>query len=251
MDSQYNYKLKIAYDGTEYGGWQVQPNAISIQELITKAIETFTRHPITLIGSGRTDAGVHATGQVAHFKSPLQLDLERFLVSVNALLPLDIRVIEVNTVPLHFHAQRSAVRKTYHYHLWLDKVQSPFKRLYSFHVHYKMDMSLLERAAQQFVGTHDFTGFANESHKGTAAHDPVRTLEQLQIVPQEGGVRFEFTADGFLYKMVRNITGTMIEIARGKMDLEEIPKIFSAKDRRLAGQAAPPHALFLVNVEYQ
>lgn len=249
-DSKYNYKLLIAYDGTQYGGWQVQPNAISIQALVQDAVRTFSRQEVSVIGSGRTDAGVHATGQVAHFKTLSELDIHRLLASLNGMLPRDIRVLRIEEVPFQFHAQRSALSKTYHYHLWLDRVQSPFKRLYSLHVHDKIDLTLLKHAATQFIGTHDFTSFANEAHTGSAAYDAVRTLERLDVISEEGGVRLEFTGNGFLYKMVRNMTGTMLEVASGKLDVSEIPKIFSARDRRQAGQAVPPHGLFLVNVKY-
>lgn len=249
-NSQHNYKLIIAYDGTHYSGWQIQPNATSIQELIQRAIKTIIRQEVTLIGSGRTDSGVHALGQVAHFKCNADIDLHRFLASINGLLPRDIRVLEASTAPLEFHAQRSAARKTYHYHLCLNRIQNPFKRLYSWHLHEQIDLILLQNTAKLFVGTHDFTSFANEAHAGCAAHDPVRTIEQINLISEESGVCLEFTADGFLYKMVRNIVGTLVEVASGKFSKDDISKIFAAKDRRLAGRAAPPHGLFLMHVDY-
>lgn len=247
---QYNYKMVIAYDGTQYSGWQIQLNATSIQALLQEAIKTLLRHEVVVIGSGRTDAGVHALGQVAHFKCYQSIDLFRFSRSLNALLPNDIRILHIEQVPLTFHAQLSAMRKTYHYHLYLDHVQSPFRRQHSWHVHEKLDLSILENAATLYVGTHDFTSFANEAHRGCAAHDPVRTLSRLDLLYEEGGVRLELEADGFLYKMVRNIVGTLVEVSSGKRKLEEIRSIFAAKDRRLAGQAAPPHGLFLIKVDY-
>lgn len=245
-----NYKLIIAYDGTEYGGWQIQPNATSIQELISNAIETILQHPVTLIGSGRTDAGVHALGQVAHFKCEKDLDLIRFLGSLNGLLPRDIRILSIEKVPLDFHAQRSALSKAYHYHLCLERVQDPFRRLYSLHVRENIDTELMRKAALYFVGTLDFTSFSNESDEGSASKNPVRTISRLDIIPEGGGLRIEIEADGFLYKMVRNIVGTLLEVARGKRDHTDIPRIFSAKDRRQAGQAAPAHGLFLAKVKY-
>lgn len=250
MTTQFNYKLIIAYDGTQYGGWQVQPNALSIQELVHAAIKTIVRHDVTLIGSGRTDAGVHALGQVAHFKTDKQLDIFRFHGSMNGLLPNDIRILHVEQVSLDFHSQRSAISKTYHYHLCLDHVQMPFKRLYSLHVREKIDLELLKEAASHFVGTLDYTSFANESHEGCAARDPVRTISRIDIVHEDGGIRLEFQADGFLYKMVRNIVGTLLEVGRGKRLLTDIPRIFAARDRRQAGQAAPPQGLFLAHVDY-
>lgn len=246
----HNYKVVIAYDGTQYSGWQVQPNATSIQQLIQEAIAVIVRHEVNLIGSGRTDAGVHALGQVAHFKCHHEIDCYRFLASINGLLPKDIRVLQIEEVELAFHAQRSAVSKIYHYHLYLGKVQLPFNRLYSYHVHEKIDLGLIEKAIPYFIGKHDFTSFTNEHRSGVAAINPVRTLERLDMRAEEHGVRLEFQSEGFLYKMVRNIVGTLLDIGSGKMQVAEIEAIFAAKDRRKSGRAAPPQGLFLVQVFY-
>lgn len=244
------YKLIIAYDGTRYSGWQVQPHDTSIQQTIQEAIGIILRQPISLIGSGRTDAGVHALGQVAHFKYETSIDLFRFLHSLNGLLPRDIRVKSIELANADFHAQHSAIGKIYHYHIYLDHIMDPFRRLYCWHLHHKLDRNLLSQAASQCIGKHDFTSFANEAHAGSAAKDPVRTLMRLDIVEEPGGLRLEFEADGFLYKMVRNIVGTIVEVAVGKKSLDDIATIFEGRDRRLAGSAAPPEGLFLVHVEY-
>ncbi len=245
-----NYKLTVAYDGTRYNGWQVQSNSTGIQPLIQEAIRTITRQEIILIGSGRTDAGVHALGQVAHFKSSSQLNTHVMLYSLNGLLPRDIRIISMEEVPLTFHAQHSAVKKTYFYHLSLDPIQLPFRQLYSFHIRYSLDLAAMKAAAAEFLGTHDFTAFANEAHRGSAARNPVRTLYRLDIVSEPGAVRLEFEGSGFLYKMVRNITGILIEVASGKKTPSQVKSILESKDRRLAGAAAPPHGLFLMHVDY-
>lgn len=244
------HKLILAYDGTHYSGWQIQPNAISIQEVVEKAIEIFVRHPVRVVASGRTDAGVHARGQVAHFSAAEELDLRRFLLSINGLLPRDIRVKDVCSVPDHFHAQYSVESKTYHYHICLDQFQIPFTRLYSLHVREKLNLALLEMAAKLFVGTHDFTSFANENHCGHPKSNSIRTIKRLDLVHEEGGIRFEFEGNGFLYKMVRNIVGTLLEAARGKKSPEEILALFAAKDRTKAGKAAPAHGLFLDHVVF-
>jgi tRNA pseudouridine38-40 synthase len=246
----YNYKLIIAYDGSDYSGWQIQPNGVSIQAKLEEAIATIVRHSVKVVGAGRTDAGVHALGQVTHFQCDKVLDLFRFLGSVNGLLPKDIRVKSIDSVPLNFHAQRSAIGKVYHYHICLDKVQSPFNRLYCYKVNEKIDLNTLEKGALLFIGTHDFTSFANDAHTGAAHANPVRNLKRLDLVNEEGGVRLEFEGDGFLYKMVRNIVGTLLEVAKGKLSVSDIEKIFQAKDRRRAGMAAPPQGLFLVEVYY-
>lgn len=245
-----NYKLLIAYDGTAYHGWQIQPNGITIQEVIQKGIKLILRQDATVIGSGRTDAGVHAKGQVAHFKTGEEIDIRRFQHSLNGVLPKDIRILSMEKVSLSFHAQKDAISKIYHYHLFLNPVLDPFKKLYCLHLREKLDLNLLREAASLFVGKKDFTSFSNEAHKGACATDPVRTLERVDLVEEEGGIRIEFQADGFLYKMVRNITGCLLEVASHKIEISEIPKIFEAKDRKAAGQAAPGHPLFLMSVLY-
>jgi tRNA pseudouridine38-40 synthase len=244
------YKLILSYDGTNYGGWQVQPNATSIQTLVQNALEIALRTTVALTGAGRTDAGVHAIGQVAHFTTIDMVDCYRLQASLNGLLPLDIRVYSIQPVSIDFHSRYSAISKTYHYRFHLNKVLDPFKRLYTTHIPYKIDLPLLKEASQYFIGTHDFTSFANEAHKGSASKDAIRTLKRLDIVEEKDEVRLEFEADGFLYKMVRNITGTLLEIATHKILIEDIPEIFSAKDRKKAGRTAPPQGLFLVRVHY-
>jgi tRNA pseudouridine38-40 synthase len=244
------YKMTIAYDGTTYGGWQVQTNATAIQTLIENSLKIALRQETPIVGAGRTDAGVHALAQAAHFSCEQQIDLFKLRASLNGLLPLDIRIREIEHVDEKFHARYSAVSKEYHYHLHLDRVLNPFKRLYSMHVHSPVDLDLLKKGATVFIGTHDFTSFANEAHEGTAARDPVRTITRLDVVDEPGGLRLEFEGNGFLYKMVRNITGTLLDVSSGKIPLETIPDIFAAKDRRRAGKAAPPEGLFLVKINY-
>lgn len=245
------YKLTIAYDGTRYSGWQIQPNAPTVQAHIQDALKVVNKHDAPLIGSGRTDAGVHALGQVAHFQTGQTWEPKRLLAALNGLLPHDIRIKEVEEVPLDFHSQYSAKSKIYHYHLFLNKVDDPFTRPYHLRLSQPIDLNLLHAASKYFIGTHDFTSFANEPGVGAVAKNPVRTLKRLDIVPEAGGLRLEFESKGFLYKMVRNITGALLEVVQGKRPLEEIPEIFAARDRRRAGIAAPPHGLFLVQVDYE
>lgn len=244
------YRLIITYEGTRYCGWQVQPNGIAIQEILQKNFEKLLKRCVNVIASGRTDAGVHALGQVAHFHFDEPLDLHRLLVSINGLLPPDIRVLEIALAPDNFHSRYSAKGKEYHYHLTLDRFQSPFDRGRSWHIKKRLNLDIFHKAAKLFVGTHDFSSFANEAHSGAAARDAVRTIWRLDIVPEAGGLRLEFEGNGFLYKMVRNIVGTIVDTAGGKISLEDIQQMFEAKDRRLAGRAAPPYGLFLVKVRY-
>lgn len=244
------YKILISYDGTNYSGWQVQGNGLAIQPLVQKALETILRHPIDLTGSGRTDAGVHALGQTAHFDTPVDFDPHRLLISLNALLPPDIRIHKADLVLSNFHARYSAFSKIYHYHLHLSRVSDPFTRLYRYHAGPNLDMERIKTAIPHLLGIHDFTSFANEAHRGSASRDPIRNLSRLDVIEQRGGVRLEFEADGFLYKMVRNITGTLIDIGAKRIEPHAIPAIFEAKNRSAAGWAAPAHALFLMEVKY-
>ncbi len=244
----YKYKLLIAYDGTHYSGWQVQPNGTSIQTLLQQALSTALRAPTSLVGSGRTDAGVHALGQVAHFTCGATFDARKLLLSLNGLLPLDIRALELNPVDPSFHARYSAIGKVYRYHLQWNL--NPFKQLYSLYVPTVLDIPLMQEGARLLLGRHDFTSFSNEADRGAAAKNPVRTLRRLDFIAEEGGMVLEFEGDGFLYKMVRNIVGTLLALGRGKISLEDIPIILAAKDRRCAKEAAPAHGLFLARVEY-
>lgn len=242
------FKLTLAYDGTHYCGWQVQDNGLSIQALVQTALQTVLRHPIALTGSGRTDSGVHARGQTAHFDSAEAILSKRLLLSLNALLPSDIRILSIKEVPSTFHARYDATSKIYHYHLHLDPVSDPFTAPYRYQVLGRITPKDLQKVTPLFLGTRDFTSFANEAHRGSAAQDPIRTLYRFDVMEQPGGVRLELEADGFLYKMVRNLVGTLLGVARG--NITDIEAIFAAKDRRKAGQAAPPHGLFLMQVNY-
>ena len=242
-----NYKLTIAYDGTDFHGWQQQNNASSVQQIIKKGLDTVLRHQTRLIGSGRTDAGVHARGQIAHFHTDTPLAPERFLYSMNALLPATIRLLAVEEVPDSFHAQYSAIGKTYHYHLFLDPVMLPMRRLYAWKPFYDVDLALMKEASTYFIGTHDFTTFTN---KGSASEDPVRTIYSIRFVPEEGGVVLVFHGSGFLYKMVRNIVGALVAVGVGRLECAEVPVLLVGKDRRMAPEGAPAQGLFLHEVHY-
>jgi tRNA pseudouridine38-40 synthase len=248
--TMFKYKLTIAYDGTRFGGWQVQLNSVSIQGLIEEALSTILRQPISVIGSGRTDAGVHALGQTAHFSTTNAADISKTLASLNGLLPVEIRILDLVEVSSEFHARFKAVSKIYHYRLHLERISDPFKMNYTYHVPHPVDLKLLKETAALFLGTHDFTSFANEASRGSAANDAVRTLHRLDLSLEPGGVRLEFEGDGFLYKMVRNIVGTLLDVCAGKISKDEVSAILKAKDRRKAGKSAPPHGLYLVEVKY-
>lgn len=245
-----NYKLTIAYEGTNYCGWQVQPNGVSIQAHIEEALQTVLQKPVRIIGSGRTDAGVHALGQVAHFRYEEELDLEKLRFSLNCLLPKDIRIIAIDSVFPSFHAQHHAESKTYRYHLYLNKVLCPFRRAFVWHLPQPLALKKLKEAIPHFLGTHDFTAFSNEAHKGVAAKYPVRTIYRIDVQEEEGGIALEFEGDGFLYKMVRNMVGTVVDCALNRKEPSEIPALLHSKDRTKGSMAAPPQGLFLVRVKY-
>ncbi len=241
------YRLKLAYEGTDFVGWQIQPEGVSIQGLLEKGLETLLGVPTRACGAGRTDAGTHALGQVAHFQAEKPFDPIVFQRALNGLLPYSIRVLELDLASESFHAQYSATGKEYHYHLWLEPIVTPFVHLYRYPVRFPLDLSLLEEAATHLVGTHDFATFANA---GSSVKTTVRTLQRITMHPQEGGVRLEFEGSGFLYKMVRNLVGTLLEVALGKRALDSIPGLLAARDRRLAASAVPAKGLFLAEVRY-
>jgi tRNA pseudouridine38-40 synthase len=228
----------------------VQPTGLGVQLLIQQTLATVLRSSVDLTGSGRTDAGVHARGQTAHFDAPETVETSRIRCSLNALLPPDIRILRIDRVAPDFHARYSATSKIYHYHLHLDPVIDPFVRLYRHQVFGPCDLERIRAALPHFLGTRDFFSFANEPNRGSASRGSVRTLTRLDLIEQKGGYRLEFEGNGFLYKMVRNIGGVLLEVGAGKRDASEIPKIFAAKDRRRAAAALPPQGLFLMEVRY-
>lgn len=246
-----HYKLRIAYDGTNYGGWQVQPNSTTIQQLIQEAMAIILRHPTFVTGSGRTDAGVHALGQIAHFSTDNPINPIKLLGSLNGLLPKDIRIMEITETTPDFHARYSAIGKTYRYHATLGPVANPFTRLYSWHLREKFSKEQAQRAAHYFIGTHDFCSFANNAHHDDdKERSTIRTIYRIDTIETPHDLYWEFEGNGFLYKMVRNMVGAIVEAALGQIDPDDIPKMLKSHDRRTACRAAPPHGLFLVQVKY-
>ncbi len=242
--------MTIVYDGTSFAGWQKQPHSISIQESIESALHTITKEHVRLIASGRTDAGVHAKGQVAHFSLKTPYPKKRLFRSLNGLLPPSIRILVVEQAKEGFHAQKSALSKEYHYHLCLQEVVLPFDRPYVWHCRYKLDLDLFSESATHFIGTHNFKAFANERGRGNRPKSYERTISRLSVTDTEIGACIEFEGNGFLYKMVRNITGMMVAVASGKYALSDIKKIIASEDRRKAPHAAPAQGLFLMKVTY-
>lgn len=243
-----NIKLTIEYDGKRYLGWQrLGDSDKTIQGKIESVLHQMTGEEIEIIGSGRTDAGTHARGQVANFKSETSLSPDKILSFLNHQLPQDIVIKQVEIVPERFHARYNAKGKQYSYYIWNDAIPSAFKRQYSYHYIDELDHEKLLAACEKLTGEHDFIGFSSlkKSKKST-----VRKLEAISFQQQDGMLEFKFVGNGFLYNMIRILMGTILEIGAGKMSLSQIDEIFEKKIRQEAGMTLPAHALFLDEVYY-
>lgn len=244
-----NIKLIIEYDGTNYCGWQTQQNGPSIQAEIEKALGKLTGERIRINGSGRTDAGVHAKGQVANFETVSTIPGDKFSYALNNLLPRDIVIKESKEAAPDFHARFSAIGKKYRYLVINSKFPSALYRNYAYHVNYceRLDIDRIEKAAKGFIGTYDFSGFMAA---GSKVSDTVRTIYELTIEREKDFICFNCTGNGFLYNMVRIIAGTLLYAGIGKIDPEEIKDIIMSKDRERAGMTVPAHGLYLEEVYY-
>jgi len=243
-----NIKLTIAYDGTAYHGWQIQENARTIQGVLQEKIGVITGERISLIGSGRTDAGVHALGQVANFRTESRIPRDALKRGVNSLTPDDIAIQRVEEVGYDFHARYSARSKLYEYRILNSPVPSPIQRNFSWHVSQRLNLSKIQEAAGTLVGTHDFSSFRSAQSDNL---NPMRTLMTLEIGKRRDRMlTIRIRSNGFLKHMVRNIVGTLVDVGRGRLSPEEFEAIRDARDRTKAGMTAPPHGLFLMEVEY-
>lgn len=241
------YFIYLAYDGTNYHGWQIQPNGISVQECLMKALATFLRREIEVIGAGRTDAGVHATFMVAHFDfEGDDLDVELVADKLNRLLPPDISVYQVRRVKSDAHARFDATARTYKYYITTSK--NPFNRQYRCRIHGNLDFKRMNEAAQELFGYSDFTSFS-KLHTDVKTNICRITMAEWTQVDEATWV-FTIRADRFLRNMVRAIVGTLLEVGRGKMTVQDFKQVIELQDRGKAGTSAPGQALFLVNVEY-
>lgn len=243
-----NIKLVIEYDGTNYHGWQIQPSALTVQEVIENKIEIMSRQRVRLTGSGRTDAGVHALGQVAHFLTHSTIPAEGFQKGLNSLLPCDIVVQSAEEVDLQFHAQYGARRKTYRYVILHRQVPSALFRNYSWHIPAALNVPDMEEASRFLTGKQDFTSFQGAD---ADTEDPIREVFRAEwSVKEPEFLHFTIEADGFLRHMVRNIVGTLVEVGKRRRSPEQFGQVLRARDRRQAGITAPPQGLFLVEVKY-
>ncbi len=241
-----NIKLTIEYDGTDFCGWQLQPNGITVQEVINKALSKIEGREINVNGAGRTDAGVHARGQVANFMTESRIPAEKYRDAINSLLPDTVRVRESAEVPEDFHPRFSAKKKTYKYYIRSSCVMSPLKNRYEYYVSGKLDTEKMEKAAKFFIGEHDFMPFMAS---GSAVKDTVRTIYNAEITVNGEEIVYTVCGNGFLYKMVRLMVGTLVEIGRGKYEPEYIAKLLSDNTLR-ATVAAPARGLVMESIEY-
>ncbi|WP_419749837.1 tRNA pseudouridine(38-40) synthase TruA [Terrisporobacter petrolearius] len=241
-----NLKLTIQYDGTKYCGWQKQPNSSGIQGTIEYAIYEITKEKVNIIGSGRTDAGVHALGQVANFKINSNIPAARIPDALNAKLPKDISIIDCQEVSDDFHSRYSATGKIYRYLIYNKPYRSPLYKDISYHVRYDLDIQKMRVEAQSLLGTHEFKGFMSS---GSSVKDTVRTIHNISIEESGDLIVLEVEGNGFLYNMVRILVGTLVDIGRGRID-KPLEEIIASQDRGEAGHTAPAHGLFLKKVHY-
>lgn len=243
-----NLKMIVRYDGTDFSGWQTQPGFRTVQETLELAIQSITQDQrIRANCSGRTDAGVHALGQVCNFYTATRLDCATLLKAVNAKLPADVAVTACTDAGQAFDANRDAVRKMYRYVINDVRVPDPFLRRYAWQPMRILDADVMHRAAQSLIGRHDFRSFETNWPNRLSS---VRTISSLMVYRHEECIRIEVEADGFLYNMVRSIAGTLYQIGRGYWPESKMSEVLKAMDRREAGPTAPPQGLFLVHVSY-
>lgn len=241
-------KLTVAYDGTEYCGWQIQPNGITVEEVLNKALSRLTGEEIRVIGASRTDSGVHAQGNVAVFDTVSSIPSERMAYALNQRLPEDIVIVKSEEVPTDWHPRyQDVITKTYEYHIYNAQVPDPLKRRTTAFVSFPMDVEKMREGAAYLVGMHDFVSFCNVR---TNVEDTVRTIYNIEIRREGREIILKITGNGFLYNMVRIIAGTLIRVGRGYYSPEHVKEILEAKERTEAGVTAPPQGLVLVEVRY-
>lgn len=242
-------KLIVAYDGRPFSGWQSQPNKNGIQDHLRSAFSQIVAGPVKLQGAGRTDSGVHALGQVAHVDVPrAKMKSATWMAAVNAHLPAEIRLIQCQPTSADFHAQFSAVGKMYRYRIWNSPIFHPMEIGRSWHVAQALDFGILRAAADLLTGTHDFASFA--ANRGKAVETTTRTIHQIRIRQEKELVILEFHGNGFLYRMVRMLTGTLVRVASQRANLSWITELLAAPGRTKTNCTAPAEGLYLVNVEY-
>ena len=246
-----NLKLTIAYDGTDFAGWQIQPEAATIQGVLSSAIGRLTGEKVLPQGSGRTDAGVHALAQVATFQTDSVIPAGNFVIALNDILPPSIRIMAAEEVESEFHPRKSAQAKTYRYRIYREAICSPLLARYVWHYPYPLDENAMRDAALRVEGEHDFTSFAAvDPERGREGLSNVRRIYSSQWRRESCELIYEVRGSGFLHHMVRNLIGTFLLVGKGTLQPADLTRILEAKDRSAAGATAPASGLYLVNVEY-
>lgn len=245
-------RLIVAYDGTGYAGWQIQENAATVEGELTKALQTWLKEDVSLIGASRTDSGVHALGNIAVFDTESRIPAEKFAIGVNHYLPEDIRVQCSEEVPADYHPRYRKTEKTYEYTILNTKISLPVWQRYAYHVYRALDIPAMQKAGELLVGEHDFSAFCSA---GSQVKSKVRTVYEVSVMTEpvlgcNGGhiVRIRVRGNGFLYNMVRIIAGTLLDIGQGQRTLEEVKQALVTGERRMAGPTAPPQGLMLVEI---
>lgn len=241
-------KLTVAYDGTDYCGWQIQKNGVTVEEVLNRALSRLTGEKITVIGASRTDAGVHARGNVAVFDTDTRIPAERIAYAVNALLPEDVVVVRSEEVPAGWHPRKCVSVKTYEYRILNREFPDPVRRRDTYFVSFPLDLERMRQAAGYLKGTHDFKSFCSAQ---TSVEDTVRTIYSLDVEKAGDLFTVRVRGNGFLYNMVRIIAGTLAGVGRGYFEPEEVERMLEEKDRTKAGVTAPPQGLTLVGIEYE
>ena len=245
--SKKRVRLIVAYDGTNYHGWQVQKNGITIERELNRCLTELLQEPIEVFGASRTDAGVHAMGNVAVFDTCSRMPAEKISYALNQRLPEDIRIQKSEEVDADWHPRYCDSRKTYEYRIYRGEFPMPLKRLYALHIYYNVDLEKMREAAKFFVGEHDFKSFCQV---GAQVKSTVRTVYDVSIIEEGADLVIRVTGGGFLYNMVRIMAGTLLEVGKGKIEPGQIPEIIQAKDREAAGPTAPAHGLTLIKYEF-
>lgn len=242
-----NLFLTISYDGSNYHGWQVQKNAVTVQEVFQNAVKKLFNQNIDIKGCSRTDSGVHANKYCVSFKADTDIPCENIIMALNSYLPDDISVLSCSDMDIDFHARYNVLKKEYVYIINNSKIRNPFLRNYTFWYRYNIDADYLNEQAQAFVGTYDYSGFCS-AHSGV--EDTVRTVYSFEVSRKGDMVYFKVSADGFLYNMVRIMVGTLLFVNEGKIKKDELKNVILSKNRKLAGKTAPPQGLYLNDVKY-
>ena len=241
-------RIVVAYDGTNYCGWQIQPNGITIEEILNRQISKLTGEDIRIIGASRTDSGVHALGNVAVFDTESRIPGDRFAYALNQKMPEDIVIVSSEEVPKDWHPRYCDCEKIYEYHIWNAQTPDPTRRLTTYFVSYRLNLDKMRQAASYLIGEHDFASFCNVR---TNVENTVRTIYELTVEQKEHEWVIRIRGNGFLYNMVRIIVGTLLRVGRGFYTPEKVRDILKARDRQAAGVTAPPQGLILKKILYK